>query len=360
MTVELKIDGLIHSGWKSARITRGIERVASDFSLTVTEKTGTSSTVPDIRPGRLCELLDSGEKIVTGYVDEVSTGYDAGRRTVTFRGRSKTSDLVDCSAINKPGEWSDVGLAKIAADIAAVYGVSVISGDVGEAFSTFRLQPAETAFNAIERACRMRAVLATDDAEGRLVLARAGADRASTEIRCTPADRARNNVLSADALFSHRDRYSKYTVKGQAAGTDDIFGEAAAQPVASATDAGITRRREIILQSETQGGAGTMRERVEWEKAVREGKSLTATYTLQGWREASGTLWRPNSIVSVVDDMGGVRGDLLISEVTYSIDDRGSLAILSVLPPEAFTRLREAEDSGGGSVDPLAKYLGGA
>ena len=360
MTVELKIDGKVHSGWKHARITRGIERAASDFDLTVTEKVPGDSNPPRIKPGSACELWAEGEKVVTGYVDEVNTAVSATRRTFTFRGRSKVADLVDCSAINEPGEWANVSLAKIAADIAGQYGVSVDSRVSVDPFTTFRIQPGERAFDAIERACRMRAVLFTDDPAGRLVITRAGTERAGTQIRQTVAERERNNVLQSNALYSYRDRYSEYIVKGQAVGTDDVFGDDAAAVTAKATDGGTPRKRVLILPADTQSTTAGARERAEWEAAVRRGKSLRASYTLQGWRQADGTLWRPNMIVSVLDDLNRVSGDLLISEVSYSLGEDGRKVTMSVVPPEAFERIPEAEKaSGGGGSDPLSKYLDG-
>lgn len=358
MTVELKIDGKIHTGWKQARITRGIERAASDFDLTVTEKVPGTIDPPVIRLGSQCELWAEGERVVTGYVDEIPTNVNAHARTFTFRGRSKTADLVDCSAINEPGEWSNVSLGKIAAEIAAPYGVSVVSNVSVEPFTTFRLQPGERAFEAIERACRMRAVLFTDDAEGRLVITRAGTTRVGTQIRQTVSDRERNNVLESNALYNDRDRYSEYVVKGQAAGTDELFGEAAAAVSARAVDPGASRKRVLIITAETQSSVGGARERAEWEAAVRRGKCLRASYTLQGWRQGDGSLWRPNMIVSVVDDLNRVSGDLLISEVTYSLAEDGRKVTLSVVPPEAFDRIPEAEkESGGDSLSWLTEFL---
>jgi len=354
MSVILKIDGKAHEGWKSVRITRGLERVASDFDLTVTEKVAGTRDLPEIKPGKSCELLANGVLVVTGYVDEVNSQYDANSRSLTFRGRSKTGDLVDCSAVNEPGQWSDVNLAKIAADIAGPYGVSVVSPDTGENFSTFRLQQGETAFSAIERACRIRAFMATDDGQGRLVLTRAGTRRASTQIRCSITDPENSNVLTGSASVSHRDRYSKYLMKGQSVGTDDLFGDDAASPSATATDSGITRPRVLILQAETQAVIGGLRDRVNWEASIREGKALSLSYSLNGWAEADGTLWAPNVIASVVDDLNRIKGDFLVSEVSFSLDERGQITTLSLVPPEAFALIPEGEH--GGKTDTLSQY----
>ena len=354
MTATLKISGLVHEGWESVRITRGLDRAASDFSLVVTEKVPGQAAPPKIVPGAACELFADGERVITGYIDDVNIQYSSDSRTLSFNGRSKTGDLVDCSAVNEPGQWSNVTLQKIADDIAGEYGVKVsVSGET-DPFTTFRLQPAERAFDAIERVARMRAMMVTDDPTGRLIITRAGSERSATQILCKPGN-PKNNVLEGSAMFSHRDRYSKYVVKSQSSGSDDLYGADAAQATASATDSGITRSRTLILQAETESQTGSARDRAEFDAGVREGKSLKINYRMRGWRQADGKLWKPNIIVSVDDDMARVKGDFLVSEVTLSLNQSGQTVSLNVVPPEAYKLLPSSQRGKG--TDPLAKYL---
>ena len=354
-SLTLKLDGKSHTGWLSARVTRGIERVAGDFVLAVTETVPGGKDVPKILPGMTCEVFSDQDKIISGYIDEVGINYDGNSRQLRFRGRSKTADLVDCSAVNEPSEWSDVTLKRIASDIAGVYGISVIAGDVGAAFKKFRIQQSETAFDVIERACRLRSLLLTDDEDGNLLLIRAGSDRASTEIRSTLDDGV-NNVLASSSSVSLRDRFSKYEVLSQSSGTDNFFGEDAAQIFGSAEDKAVSRKRVLRIISETQGDISAARDRARWEAAVRRGQSLRVSYRLRGWRQANGDLWKPNQIVSVKDDLAKISGDLLIAEVSYELGDAGHTVSLTVVPPETYMMLDVSEASD--AEDPLAKYLG--
>jgi prophage tail gpP-like protein len=145
------------------------------------------------------------------------------------------------------------------------------------------------------------------------------------------------NVLKASGRFSWRDRYSTYTVKGQTNGTDDWFGEQAAQPVGTATDTAITRHRPLTLLAEEQADTATAQTRAEWERNVRSGRSRSVTYTVQGWTH-SGGLWQLNRIVTVQDDYLGISQDLLLSGVTFRLGEGGTLADLTVCPPETFSR----------------------
>ena len=65
------------------------------------------------------------------------------------------------------------------------------------------------------------------------------------------------------------------------------------------------------------------------------GKALASTYKVQGWRQSTGALWVPNQTVRVIDPIIGFDREMLIVEVEYSLDASGTVATLSVAPPEA-------------------------
>ena len=98
-------------------------------------------------------------------------------------GRDKAGDLIDCSAINAPGQWNNQKLEKIASAIAAPFGISVSAEvNTGEAFKKFSIEQGETAYEAIHRLCKLRAVLCISDRQGGLLLTAAGNSRAATAL----------------------------------------------------------------------------------------------------------------------------------------------------------------------------------
>lgn len=207
---ELKIDSLRYGGWTSVRASRSIETMAGSFDLSVTERWPGQPEATPIRPGQRCELFLDGQAVISGWVDVVSPDYDAERHAIRVTGRDATCDLVDCSAIHKSGQWSNVKLDRIARDLIAPFGVDlVVEADVGEAFSSFNVQEGESVFECLERAARARAVLLTSDAHGRLVIARpTAAPPAASLVEGV-------NIEGARADFSMKERFSEYTVKAQ-------------------------------------------------------------------------------------------------------------------------------------------------
>ena len=67
--VRLRVNGHKYAGWKSARITRGIEAVSGSFELSVTDRWSSKREPWPIREEDECVLLLDGKPVITGYVD---------------------------------------------------------------------------------------------------------------------------------------------------------------------------------------------------------------------------------------------------------------------------------------------------
>ncbi|MEX2630034.1 MAG: hypothetical protein WD341_08860 [Tistlia sp.] len=331
--IVLNVGGTEHGGWKSLAVTRSLEELAGSFDLTVSDRWPGSTAGKRIAPGDACTVSLGGELLVSGYVDDVRPRIDADSHEVAFKGRDRTADLVDCSPALEPGEWRNLQLTQLVAAIAEPFGIAVTSQvSVGEPFATFRLEQGETAFEAIDRAARQRKVLATSDGAGGLVLTRAGAGA-----RAAVALRVGDNVLSGEAVYSQRDRFSTYVIKGQQPG-DDAWGETTAAHVrAEARDPGIRRHRPMTLIADQPGGEASQQARVEWEARTRAARGRRVEISVQGWRQGeAGPLWRPNVLVDCHHPDLGVETDLLVSSVTFERGGNGTITRLSLLPADAF------------------------
>lgn len=334
-TVRLVINGQSHEGWLDVRVTAGIERQARDFTLSVTDRWPGSNVARRVRPGDLCELYFGNDKVLTGYVDATPISYDASSVSVSVSGRSKTADLVDCSAQHSSGQWRNVAVLRIAEELAAPFGIKVLAEVDAGRIAEHQLDPGESVFESIDRLLTQKALLATDNGDGNQVLTRGGQLKASTALVLG------ENILSCSATLDFKERYSEYICKGQRAGNDQDFGAAASQMQAGVSDSGVTRHRVIELRTEGQGDIAACRDRVRWEAAYRAGKSYEATYVVHGWRQADGALWQPNMLVHVRDGLIGFDLELLISEVEYSQGDSGTQCTLTVAPAAAFALLAE-------------------
>ncbi len=329
--VALLVQGVYYRGWKSLEATVGIEQIAGSFNVTASDRWQANALSWPILPGHNCRVFLGPRAVISGYVDEAAPEYDDKNHYQRVSGRDATGDLVDCAAIHQSGQWQNAGLIKIANDLCLPYGVNVrAEAPVGKPFEKYAIQDGETVFEALDRAARQRGVLLMSDGNGGLVITRAGLSWIPTALVHG------KNIERGAATFDHKDRFSKYTVKGQSPGSDEYSKpEDHMQRKGEALDTGVTRHRPKIIYAE-QDDNMTLKERAIWERNVRAGRSIRLQYTVTGWEYLPFMLWQPNKMVMVIDDFLRVFQPMLIVRCTYILEDGGSRTMLELCPREAF------------------------
>jgi prophage tail gpP-like protein len=336
--VRLVADGREFAGWQEITIDASLEAIARSFRVAARARWPRELHAFRVRPGSAVKVYVGGDLVITGWIDKLEASFDATSHTIAVTGRSRTSDLVDCSAVNDPGHWRARTALQIATDLAAPYGVEVLEDvNVGEPIPRFALSDGETVGAALQRLAALRSLLVTDDALGRVRLTRAGSTRAAVALVVG------ENVVEGSSSVDVSGRFTEYRCKSQRIGDDQDFG--AVLQTSQGADDGGDLGRVRILEISAEGGedAARARQRAEWEAATRYGQSIGASYNVRGWRQgAAGALWAPNQIVTVRDDLGGIRGDLLVVDVSLTVGGNGTRAALTLAPPEGFELLAPA------------------
>lgn len=341
----LKIAGKRYEGWTSLRIARSIESVCGDFTFEIAAREFTDAPRWPLRTGAECAVEIDGETIITGYIDAINPTIDGTDYGITISGRDRAGDLVDCSAIAKPGSWTQQSIEAIAAELAKPFGIKVVArADTGEKVKRFALQQGETVYAAIERLARFRGLLAVSNAAGDVELIRPGEGAIVAQLV------EGENIIGGGATHDARDRYSDYIVKGQASGDDNANGKAVAAVKAEARDPSLGRYRPLLVIGEDQSTTASLRKRAAWEASTRAGKAQRATLSVPGWRTPGGELWRPNQRVGVKSPFLLIEGTLLITEVSLAKDDRGTVTDLTVTPPEAWSLLPVSEKADASAI----------
>lgn len=333
----LKVNNNTFSGFKDITVTLGIQ-CGDSFNLRVTDKWGAAAKLREIKPGMACSVLLDGKVVMNGRVDDGQPGYSADAHDIQISGRDRTGDLVDCAALHATGEWHAAKLDQLAKDLCAPFGikVAVASGvNLGAVFNLWKIEPGETVFECLDRACRYRGVVLMADGAGGLILTQAGAGGNAAGELVTG-----ENILLCEPRFSWRERFSDYYVLGQGAGSDQAWGADVAQMQGHAVDDELKALgiyRPTVMIAEDQGTVSSLQTRAENQRTTAAAKSQETAYTVQGW-DVSGAIWKPNTKVKIKDTKLPLDVTWLISEVEYSRKvETGTLTKLSCLPKEAFT-----------------------
>jgi prophage tail gpP-like protein len=102
---------------------------------------------------------------------------------------------------------------------------------------------------------------------------------------------------------------------------------------------------------EEQSDRASLQMRATWEMTVRAARSQRATLSIAGWRNRAGALFAANTIAAMDDEKLSIKGPMLIEAVELTYDESaGTVAKLTLVPPEAWSQLAVPEDREAGRV----------
>ncbi len=326
----LKVDGTIYGGWESVDARRSLDLGANTFRLDLTDRWAGETQPRPIRMGSRCEMWIDGQKIITGYVDDVNLRYSATERSISVEGRSKVADLIDCALplFQESAQFSGQTFPVLAARLAKPFGIKVIDESGVQWKSTYvrTLDAGTRVYEFLEEWARVEAVFLTSNIDGNLVIGRASKKKVNTALELG------KNVLECEGRYSMKDRFSLYHYLGHSNWEKDSYSTA----IDGRAEDLHMRYRPTVAVNDDAENPGDIKRRAEWQRNISYGRSQQATYTMPGWSHADG-LWEPNRLVRIVDSWLGLAGVWwLISAVRYRLDEEGLRTELTVMPAEAF------------------------
>lgn len=364
--VEIRVGGKRYGGWKSVLITSSIEQVARAFALEVTENFPGNTDFTALQTGELVQVYIGEDLVCTGYITSTPISYDGKTVSVQVQGKSRTVDIVDCcppsaayapqavsanlwsevkgksgkaqaapAAAAKPQtSWKNLPAGRIIEELAKPYGITLTISAENNEVKTHTVNPGETVFESIKRLITKDNLVLTDDEAGNLVLVEPGGAGQATD-----ALELGGNILKASARFDASARFSHYVALGQHAGTDEDFGRTAAEDKGIAVDPEVKRFRLKVLKDSGQASSKTAGDRARFEANFQAARFRAVTYTVQGWRQSDGSLWRPNTKVIVRDQTlfpGGL--EMLVVQTKLQLSSAGMTAELGLMPPDGYRR----------------------
>lgn len=341
--VTLVCNGMEFSGWLSVRIESSLQSLCRAAQVSATRQAGENDLTASINVGDAATVRIGDDVVITGWITSKNTEYSATSVNVSVTIKSKTIDLEECSIpVDKPHQWGTaVKLNQLVQQLAALYGVScVFAQDNGSC--TFQLDMNSSVGDAIVKLLRDKSLLVSDDAEGRLVIAKAGgAGHAASGLQTGV------NVLSSSRQQDAGNIFRTYAVLGQSTNPDsNISGGNSLK--GTATNTAVRERTKVWVESgnRTQKDLNSRAQNLMFNAI---GNADKLSYEVQGWRQSDGSLWRVNQMVKVDDEYFNIHQDLLISRVSMSIGSSGTTTELDVIAADAFlvTDLPEEEKTKG-------------
>ena len=341
--ITLHVAGVELGGWTSIRVSASLESAARTFGFELSTVDEFKLASGWVRPGTKAVVKIDGEPVVTGYATGCDYSYDKSSTTFTVEGASKTIDLVESDIITKPNRWRRRTLKQIILGLITIHGIELVidsTVDGNTRVSRFKVAQGSKVFDAIDDLVEDYGLLVTDDEQGRLVLTRVLEDdppkRSNDDIQSGTGGNALTGAFQADGSGL----FSDYVCRGQQTPADGLKADGIALVSGSVTDQTIGRYRPLLIRPEKGIDRKRALEMARWRAANASGTAALATYTVGGWRQSNGELWKPGQLVTVDDDRCGIFAEMLIVDVDYLKDrSSGEVCQLQLRPPAAYVRL---------------------
>lgn len=366
--VVIRVGTTIYNAWQTVSITKNIDSISSVFEVSMMDKWRQKGSPWPLIPGAPMQILIGQTPVMSGYIDKLDVSVSNEDRTMSISGRDLTGDLVDSSALSetKKNQFQNITMLNLAKHYCSLYDIPVVdeTKDPGKPFALFTVKQGETVFEVLERAAKLRGFLLVSGFRGTpkrmslVITNRAGGNvdlpsiknlkqehdflaQAKQLVKETKSDadiQQGGNILFASASYDDTERFQQYVVKGQSKGSDNMWGLAVTAPTAVAFDQGIKRFRPLIVIAEGNVSVLDCQKRAAWESTNRAAKACEVSVTVQGWFKPDGELWDVNTLVSVDAGFVGIQSgqNMLVKSVTFTKDDRGTLATLKLTRPDAF------------------------
>lgn len=348
--VTLAINGKLYNYWLDESVCAGISRFARDFKMSITREWPEGlGELKGIREGDKVEVRIGDDLVATCYVDATPISYDESSISIDIEGRSKTSDLIDCSATNKPAQWKGATIAAIVKALSAEYSVDVVVDfDDKEVIKEFQFERGDSPFDAIDKLRKQRNLIICDDAEGRVVIAKIGQYKADDKLELG------KNIKRASCPKDFKDVFNEYIVIGQKSG-DGKSNAKEHNSETKETDTVFKRKRVLYIKQSGNADMRACTDRAKYERQSRFAKAHEVTLTVRGWRQTSGELWKPNMIVQYVDPVLGFEREMLIVECEYRVSTSGTETVMKIGLPDGYSAEpyveKEAKDKAKKSSD---------
>lgn len=344
--IYLEINGEKFENFVNISVSRQFDAVPASFSFEATTSADETLAYP-ISIGDSCRILIDETPIITGFINDLSLSHSLSRHSISIRGASKISDLVDSTMDNSYIFEFRKGTRLKEALEAIVAKTGVTSAIIDDVYLIFTQDEkiegkiGNSVWSLLcEFAIKYQALLG-ETGNGDIFLTRGGGDTIAFPLIKRVND-INNNLLKSSMTRSHRKRFHKYAIFSQTDSTG--LGQEGEAPTQGVSNQGISQDNAIrttrfnCTMAEQSSDSTMCETRAEWQSNMSRVDSFAYNCTYQGYKTPNGIVIEPGFIVHVTDQYMQIDADLLIKKVNYSYSlSGGSIVEMGLVLPDAFT-----------------------
>jgi prophage tail gpP-like protein len=352
--------------WDRVEIESNMLEPADAFSVSCTNKDGVLAGA--IAPGDPVLITIDGIAVMVGRVDDVDYEDETDSR-VTVAGRDLFLYLVDAH-IEQAKTYKDLSLLTLAQNLTLdAWGITWRSAETSaQLLKRVKVEPGDTVWDVLQEQIQKKDILIWLDPDGIAQIGKPNyaQDSSYQLLRYVTegTQRQHNNIIRGSVRETWRDRPSKVIVLGQSGNTFTDYAAATVkrsiipdtdvarwltstfvtgQPTtttvrprrpATAIDMSIDDKPMVF----TGGNIRTLVEATAManrEMGRRKFDSTTLNYTVKGFygrKKRQDSLWTPNTIADVNDEMSGAQGQFFVTRRKFIREERGDFTEVELHP----------------------------
>lgn len=196
-------------------------------------------------------------------------------------------------------------------------------------FPRVKAEPTETIFSHLAKLAAQRGLLLSCAPSGDLLLTTAninGKPVGTIEEELSPL------ASEFQAKFSGRDRFAMYRAIVKSSSSSRPAG------IQTAKDSVVKAPRLLTFNAD-DNIPGEAKSAAEWRKNKSAADAMSISFPVNGWYAPDGTLWKPNTTVTIISDTIGTGKNgftFLITRVELKYSSGGNSATLELKPPSVY------------------------
>jgi len=315
--------------FQSARAIRTMDTAADSWTARVAWNPGQDADFDNlIKPYTYqdAKVFIGDERIITGSLYTPTTNKSNSGITVDLEGFSYTADAIDSTMV-PPYEVSNITPEDRANQLLNHIGVkSVFDFNFGGPFDRLTAEITDTIFSHLQEMIGQRGGLFSSTPYGNALFTRAKTDGAPVGT----LEAGGTFYNSIGGKFDGRKMFNSITAIGESPGNTS--------KKATVNDSSIPRSRFFTFKADDTTD-GDIENAAAWKRSQLYADAYTIQLPVTGWYSPNGTLWRENTLVTVIDPVIFAPDGFtfLIRQVEYVLENSGRTAILSLVPPTVYS-----------------------
>lgn len=349
----LACEGQSWFGWKSLSIKSSLSQVQHTFEMKSTDILKLGEKQWNVKGGSEVSIYFRNVRIFTGYVQKYDVSLSADSHDISIAGESKAIDLVQCSHVGKYF-WKNVSGESIIKEVVKPFGIDIQIDAKLKPIPKEGLRVAvdSAAFDVIKKVAEQNSVLIYTTQSGTIRIAEDPSQGQAFEL--LPGDYTSisvntdySTVFSEVILKSQEKTYKKKEFKKRQQKehkSKDKKKDKATKPasnpspnittVGTKTNSKELRYRPLVIISD--GKDESQKDLVQSANRRLNGDGKKISLTVKSPYTPTGEIWGIGQYVVMKDEIMGIDGSYIISDVSFSLSDSGFETQLDLCLPHVY------------------------